>query len=254
MSARDDILDRLKSALSRPDLPFPAVDPPRLLRGHHRKVTELVGDQPTLAARFGEELTKVGGSYEIAMSMAAARLMCVSRIITWIEEDANSRKGMVLQTGQDRSILCWDPEILGIDGIGEALETMSLKIVSPDELLTDESRNAVRHIPYGLTGVTAACASTGTMIMASSVPGTSRSASLLPTRHMAVIPFSRLYANFEEWVSEQRAADTLIDTMRQNANISLITGPSKSADIEGALTLGVHGPKFVHALLFDDTA
>ncbi len=253
MSARDTILDKLKSSLAQPDLPFPASDPPRLLRGHHRKVTEFVGDQPTLAARFGEELEKVGGSYEIAMSMAAARLMCVSRLIEWIEEDDSSRKGMTLQTGQEKSILCWQPDSLGIDGISEALETMGLTNISPTELLSDESRSTVRHIRYGLTSVTAACASTGTMIMASSTPGTSRSASLLPTRHLAVIPFSRLYANFEAWITEQRAKDTLIENMRQNANISLITGPSKSADIEGALTMGVHGPKHVHALLFEDS-
>lgn len=253
MDARESILDKLKSTLSQTDLPFPPADPPRVMRGHHRKVTEFVGDQPTLAERFGEELAKVGGSYEIAMSMAAARLMCVSRLTEWMEEDDNNRKGMTLETGQEQSILCWQPERLGIDGLNEALGTMGLTMVSPKELRSEESRDAVRYIRYGLTSVTAACATTGTLIMASSTPGTSRSASLLPTRHLAIVPFSRLYTNFEAWISEQRASDTLIEAMRQNANISLITGPSKSADIEGALTLGVHGPKYVHALLFDDS-
>jgi hypothetical protein len=84
-------------------------------------------------------------------------------------------------------------------------------------------------------------------------PGTSRSASLLPFRHIALIPFSSLYRNFEEWLAERREAGTLIDTIRNRSNLTMISGPSKSADIEMNLTLGVHGPKFVHAILFDDT-
>jgi hypothetical protein len=76
---------------------------------------------------------------------------------------------------------------------------------------------------------------------------------LLPFRHVALIPFSRIYRNFEEWLAEQRELGTLVDTFRNRANLTLISGPSKSADIEMNMTLGVHGPKFVHAILFDDT-
>ncbi|MCB0161848.1 MAG: LUD domain-containing protein, partial [Caldilineaceae bacterium] len=83
-------------------------------------------------------------------------------------------------------------------------------------------------------------------------PGRNRAASLLPIRHIALIPTSRLYPTMEAWLAELRADGRLVDTLRQSANWSMITGPSKSADIGGELTLGVHGPKFVHAILFDD--
>jgi L-lactate utilization protein LutC len=84
-------------------------------------------------------------------------------------------------------------------------------------------------------------------------PGVNRAASLLPFRHIALIPFSKIYPTMEHWLAEQREDGRLVDTYRSRANVSLITGPSKSADIEMALTLGVHGPKFVHAILFDDS-
>lgn len=252
MSARDDILAKLRASLAQPQLPFPAPDPPALNHASRPHVTSFIGDLPTLANRFGQELAKVAGSYEIASSESTARLMCVSRLTEWIEEDTNTQKGVAFVTGQETSVLCWQPEALGVDGLQEALETMEITMVFPVELQTEESRDAVRHIRYGLTGVTAACATTGTMIMATSTPGTSRAASLLPYRHIALIPFSKLYPSLEMWMSELRQQDKLIDLMRSHANITLITGPSKSADIEGNLTLGVHGPKNVHAILFDD--
>jgi L-lactate dehydrogenase complex protein LldG len=67
-----------------------------------------------------------------------------------------------------------------------------------------------------------------------------------------LIPLSKLYATAEAWIAQQRTAGTLIHYLRHSANVTLISGPSKSADIGGLLTLGVHGPKVVHAILFDD--
>ena len=82
--------------------------------------------------------------------------------------------------------------------------------------------------------------------------GTNRAASLLPFRHIALIPFSRLYPTMEAWLAERRAAGELTDLLRTRAGWNMFTGPSKYADIEMILTLGVHGPKFVHAILVDD--
>jgi L-lactate utilization protein LutC len=72
----------------------------------------------------------------------------------------------------------------------------------------------------------------------------------LPFRHIALIPFARLYPTMEDWLHEQRQQDKLVNYLRAHANLAMISGPSKSADIEMNLTLGVHGPKFVHAILF----
>ncbi|MBV7331969.1 LUD domain-containing protein [Chloroflexi bacterium TSY] len=252
MSARDDILNKLRNSLDQPTLRFPSYDPQPLSQGEQIVVAEARGDLEMLAERFGSELEALHGSYELASSVAAARMALIRTIQTWIEEEASSRKGAREETGFERSILGWSAAQLLIPGIGEALADLELNLISPDDLTTAESRESVRQIRIGVTSVEAAIASTGTMLMLSSSPGTNRSASLLPYRHVALIPFSRLYPTIESWLAKQRQGSQLVEMIRHHANLSLISGPSKSADIEGALTLGVHGPRFVHAILFDD--
>ena len=251
-SAREEILGKLRATLARPDLRFPPLSTPMLTSETRMTVTSATGGLEELAERFGEELTTLHGSYEIAETATEARLALINRIMAWMEQDESERKGAVVVTGQERSVLAWTAANLPIENIDTALEDLGLKLVAPNNLQTPESRDKVRHIRCGITGVEAAFAATGSMLMLAG-PGTSRSASLLPFRHIALIPFSRLYRNFEEWLAERREAGTLVDTFRNRANLTLISGPSKSADIEMNLTLGVHGPKFVHAILFDDT-
>lgn len=251
-NAREEILGKLRGSLARPDLRFPPLLTPMLTPETRMTVTRAEGGLEELAARFGEELTALHGTFEIADTATEARLALINRIMAWMELEASERKGAVITTGQERSVLAWTASNLPIENIDTALADLGLTLVAPTDLRTTESRNKVRHIRIGITGVEAAFAATGSMLMLAG-PGTNRAASLLPFRHIALIPFSSLYRNFEEWLSEQREAGTLIDTFRNRANLTVISGPSKSADIEMNLTLGVHGPKFVHAILFDDT-
>ena len=216
-------------------------------------VTRAEGDLPMLAQRFGEELTALHGSYEIAQTPTEARLALINRLITWMEQEEAERKGAVITTGQERSVLAWSSDQLPLDGLGPALNDLGLQLVAPINLRVGPGRDQVRHIRYGVSGVSAAFAATGSMLMIAG-PGTNRAASLLSFRHLALIPFSSLYPSIEDWLAEQRDAGKLDQIYRSRANVTLITGPSKSADIEMVLTLGVHGPKFVHAILFDDSA
>jgi len=250
MSARDEILTGLRKTLEQPSLRFPPADTSPLDLDR-MTVTEAFGGPYELAYRFGQELVALHGSYEIVESTAEARLSLLNRIGAWIEAEEAAQKGAVIKTGQERSILAWDPEFLPVDGLAVALEDMHLLLVNPDNLDSEQAREDIRFIRYGVTGIDAAFASTGSMLMISG-PGKSRVASLLPFYHVALIPFSRLYPTVESWLAKQRDEGTLIEAMSEQANISMITGPSKSADIEMNLTLGVHGPKFLHAILFDD--
>lgn len=252
MAARDEILTRIRTILSRPDLPFPPAEAPPLTAGERMTVTHAEGARQQLAKRFGEELTQLYGSFEILASAVEVRLALVNRLTDWAAEEEAARKGPKPETyGQDRMVLSWAPDKLPIAGLSEVLTDMQWKLVAPQQLTTPEALDGVRFIRFGVTGVEAAFAATGSMLVVSGA-GQNRAASLLPFRHIALIPFSRLYPTIEAWLATQRATGNLADLLRGRAGWNLITGPSKSADIEMNLTLGVHGPKFVHAILFDD--
>jgi L-lactate dehydrogenase complex protein LldG len=249
MSTRDEILQKLRTTLARPDLRFPPAEPQPLTSETRMTVTSAEGDKLALAHRFGAELQKLHGSFEIVESAAEARLALVMRLQSWIAAEAEQAKGVRLGLGYERQILGWHPDALPVAGVADTLRDLDLTLVTPKELRSPESREAVRYIRYGLTGAEAAFASTATLVVAAT-PQTYRSASLLPLRHIALVPFERLYPTMEDWLRDYRAEGTLTDFVRSHANIALISGPSKSADIEMNLTLGVHGPKFVHVILF----
>ena len=93
----------------------------------------------------------------------------------------------------------------------------------------------------GVTGARLALAYSGTIAVSSAFPG-DLSGSLLPPVHVALIPADRLVYGVP------RAIRLLDDRPR---GLALITGPSRTADIELTLVMGVHGPGAVHAVLLD---
>lgn len=249
MAAREEILGKLRNSLARPELRFPPKQPEPLTPATRMTVTNAPGNALDLAQRYGAELQKLHGTFEIVESVAEARLALIIRLQQWLAEEQAQVKGVRLGTEQERHILSWPAAALPVPGVDDALRDLGFTVVTPQELRSQESREAVRYIRFGLTGVEAAFASTGSILVAAS-PQTSRSASLLPYRHLALIPFARLYPTMEDWLHEQRTAGILVDYFRTHPNVAMISGPSKSADIEMNLTLGVHGPKFLHAILF----
>jgi len=110
----------------------------------------------------------------------------------------------------------------------------------PDARRTHQMGYMDVHI--GLTGAEAAFAETGSIVLRSG-SGRPRMASLVPLIHIALVSTDRLFRSPMHWLTDA-TADVAIE-----ANVVYITGPSRTADIEQQLNLGVHGPKELHVIL-----
>ena len=94
----------------------------------------------------------------------------------------------------------------------------------------------------GITGADYALADTGTLVMLAS-PQEARLISLLPPVHIAIVQHERLLTGLDELLS------ILPRPAEQTSSMVLITGPSRTADIEQILVRGVHGPGEIHVVV-----
>jgi len=99
----------------------------------------------------------------------------------------------------------------------------------------------------GITGCFCAIAETGSLMLLSG-PETFASAALLPETHIAVVPVSRIVDSLED-------AFALVRSERGELPraTNIISGPSRTGDIEQTIVLGAHGPYRVHVILVDQT-
>ncbi len=102
--------------------------------------------------------------------------------------------------------------------------------------LAEESDEEAEIPRAGLTGALAGIAATGSLVVPAG-PGQPQTASLLPEMHLAVLRAADIVPDL--------AAALALPAVKQAAMTSIITGPSRTADIEMTLTIGVHGPKRV---------
>lgn len=251
MTARDDILNRLRTALRQPETRFPPPETRRLTSDDRMTVGRAEGDRWALARRFGAELETLHGTFEIVETLAEARMAAIGRLQMWVAEELATRRTERPEQPGDRDILTWSPDALPIDGLTPALSDLEFRVIEPQNLHDPDERERVRYARAGITGVDAAFAATGTVVLGAGLHK-SRAASLTPFRHLLLVPISRIYPTAEAWMAKMRQDGTLADFLRESRNVALVSGPSKSADLEGILTMGVHGPKVVHAVIFDD--
>ena len=156
---------------------------------------------------------ELGGWREFSGNFSAVN----GRPMTQLEDLANFLK----QDGHD-SGYC-DPGLK--ETVGEAMESAGLKVNY------DLRREHINDHAFGITRASGLISESGTVVL-NDEDTVDRLAALAPWVHVAVIKDEPIF----ETISEA------IDSLGDSSNVIWVTGPSKTADIEGILIEGVHGP------------
>jgi L-lactate utilization protein LutC len=211
MSSRNTILNKLRAA-QQPFTDIPTVT-------ERRAMVPLTDTSPEgLYARFVQEAKGIG---------------CRLYEPTSLSDAIEQLLGII---GTDKTVSAWERQHIPLENLDAALTSAGIRIAAPDD-------SGVR---VGITGADAGLAGTGSVVLISGA-GKYRQVSLLPELHVAVMRADAIMAGMEDWIAQQRI--TGLDEFRRAANIVIVTGPSKTADIAQELILGAHGPKEIHIIL-----
>jgi L-lactate dehydrogenase complex protein LldG len=213
-AAREDVLGRVRSALNRTPGQRIVPVPPSA-----RVAPRQGGDPASEMAMLLDELEKLTG---------------ITRRVHNQDELAAALAELVARESVTKATLWTTDEIKQL-GIPETLSSLGVEIVP-----CSADRHQVGACELGVTGVDAALPETGTLLLRSA-PDKPRMASLLPRVHLALLRASALRPDLR-----QAFADA-----KNDGGFVCITGPSRTADIELTLTLGVHGPKTLYVFVIE---
>jgi L-lactate dehydrogenase complex protein LldG len=130
-----------------------------------------------------------------------------------------------------RKATLWHTLLFEKLGIQTTLLDLGVDVVSPIA-----SKHEMALCDLGITEADFLLPETGTIVLRSSAERP-RGVSLLPRIHLAIVRPEMLRADMHQVFAEAKDSHYLV----------FITGPSRTADIELTVTLGVHGPKALHA-------
>jgi L-lactate dehydrogenase complex protein LldG len=224
--SRDIILSRIRKNLSVSE-GEETVSRDAFLRSQFQRSALQSGDaKKGLFERFKDELTLVGGTVLQASS----------------REELIASLGSICRKESYRSL------VLSREAFVESLhleEGLKKQVSEVRSLTFDGTRliDQLRGADVGLTACEYLAAETGTVVLRSS-PVAPRALSLLPRAHIVVARLEQLLSTVAECLQK-----TYLDESPPSSCITLVTGPSRTADIEKVLVRGVHGPRDLYVLL-----
>ena len=151
------------------------------------------------------------------------------------ESEIDSALKALVDEQNIRRATVWETPHLRRLGITEILNSHGVVLVSPNA-----SKHEMALCDLGITEADYLLPETGTLVLRSSAEKP-RGVSLLPRVHLAIVRPEMLRADLHQVFAEAKDHHYLV----------FITGPSRTADIELTVTLGVHGPKNLYVWMLD---
>jgi iron-sulfur cluster protein len=250
-----------------------------------RRRLENLDRLPELARQFTERVEAVGGEVHFAADAAAAREI-IGRICVEAarSQDLDGKRPVVTKV---KSMAAEEIELnphlesLGMEvvetDLGERMVQLTYTrpshIIAPAIHLTKEDAAAVfgtapevhaiqQHAreslrkkfvaaSVGISGANMAIAETGTIVIVTN-EGNADLTTTLPPVHVALFGMDKIVASLEDAVAMLRMLPRSGTGQIMTSYVNWITGPSRSADIEQSLTIGVHGPRELHCVILDN--
>ena len=173
---------------------------------------------------------RVGDDPVAHFEAQAQRMSSTTARVATLAEVPAALAGWLRDYGLPLQGVCWET-LAGLDWAGAGLAMEARAPRDGDRL--------------GVTGAFAAIAETGTLMLLSG-PRTPASTHLLPETHVAVVAASRVLRHYEDGFARMRE-----ELGAPPRAMNLVSGPSRTGDIEQTIVLGAHGPYRVHLILVE---
>jgi L-lactate dehydrogenase complex protein LldG len=218
--SREEVLRRIKTGLrgsqtnreSKEKSLFLSADDGEIQERVIRLRSELAEKKWGLINRFVDEIAKASGR----------------AIVTKGEDEVREFIINLIDERNVKSLAIWRTDLL--TSLREFLLDRGLRFASPG------NKSDMAEVNIGITEANFAIAETGTIVLISN-ENQPRSVSLIPPIHIAVIKSDIIVENLDQLFF------LVQNSSEPTSCMTFITGPSRTADIELNLTLGVHGPK-----------
>ena len=211
--SREEILNRIRAALD--GVPRTPVSPlPPGMRVPPRTAGEVNAEIDLLIAEIG----KLGGRAQRVAGHEELRLALCNLV-----RDESVKK-----------VALWPSSDLKDFDLENTLASLGVEIVA-----ANADKRTLAECDLGVTGADAALPETGTLILraASEHP---QLVSLLPRVHLAIVRPAALRADLHQ----------VLDEVKGDPRVHFVSGPSRTADIEKTLVIGVHGPQALHVWVY----
>lgn len=227
-TSQGSVLDDVRRALGRSATLSPAPLEPFIEPTIKTDVSELI-------ERFTQEATAV-----------RAKVYRVSDKLQFVDQLVE-----ILAENKGQEIALSGAELFAATNLTSELDARGFSTFVANEKEHEKLVTRLANCGVGMTAADYAIAETGTIVLSSDEPN-ALLVSLLPPVHIALLRSPQIAASLDEVISklgEERISRG--DPAGPSRSITMITGPSRTSDVELVLSIGVHGPKELHVIILD---